>query len=192
VAAPAPRCQIVITDMDGGCTSAPFARHLLIDAGYPNVHLLDGGTPAWAQVHGHRLTDARPRFLELRQTRARVRLRKSPAPIGSRLGRMLLRPSPIQAARSCWTAGLYPSAADCPIAPIDLRAVPGLHLSMRSMLFDCLIGPAIIAGGARSRTWRPHQITRTLPRSPVVLLRPGCPSLNTSFSGSRSCMRAGL
>jgi len=34
-AAPAPQCQIVITDMDGGRTSAPFARHLLIDAGYP-------------------------------------------------------------------------------------------------------------------------------------------------------------
>jgi 3-mercaptopyruvate sulfurtransferase SseA len=32
-AAPAPQCPIVITDMDGGCTTAPFARHLLLDSG---------------------------------------------------------------------------------------------------------------------------------------------------------------
>jgi hypothetical protein len=34
--------------MDGGCTTAAFARHLLIDSGYPNVRLLDTqtGTPA--------------------------------------------------------------------------------------------------------------------------------------------------
>ena len=64
-AVPAPQCPIVITDMDGGCTTAPFARLLLIDSGYPNVRLLDGGTPAWTYVHRRRLTDDGPRFLEL-------------------------------------------------------------------------------------------------------------------------------
>ena len=53
---------IVITDMDGGCTTAPFARHTLMDAGYTDVRLLDGGTPAWRHESG--ATDAEPRYLD--------------------------------------------------------------------------------------------------------------------------------
>src|SRR5687768_14506757 len=30
---------IVVTDMDGGCATAPFARHALLQAGYTNVRL---------------------------------------------------------------------------------------------------------------------------------------------------------
>jgi thiosulfate/3-mercaptopyruvate sulfurtransferase len=54
---------IVITDMDGGCTTAPFARHALMDAGYADVRLLDGGTPAWRAESG--TTDAEPRYLDI-------------------------------------------------------------------------------------------------------------------------------
>ncbi|MGF1562263.1 MAG: sulfurtransferase [Geminicoccaceae bacterium] len=38
---------IVVTDMDGGCTTAPFLRLALRAAGCQRVRLLDGGTPAW-------------------------------------------------------------------------------------------------------------------------------------------------
>jgi thiosulfate/3-mercaptopyruvate sulfurtransferase len=48
--------------MDGGCTTAPFARHALMHAGFANVRLLDGGTPAW-QRGGAVLTDHGPRYL---------------------------------------------------------------------------------------------------------------------------------
>jgi thiosulfate/3-mercaptopyruvate sulfurtransferase len=54
---------IVVTDMDGGCTTAPFARHALIDVGFTDVRLLDGGTPAWAAAGGT-LTDEAPRRLQ--------------------------------------------------------------------------------------------------------------------------------
>jgi hypothetical protein len=33
---------VVVTDMDGGCATAPFARHALMHAGFANVRLLDG------------------------------------------------------------------------------------------------------------------------------------------------------
>lgn len=54
---------IVVTDMDGGCTTAPFARHALIHAGFTEVRLLDGGTPAWRRG-GVGLTEQRPRYLD--------------------------------------------------------------------------------------------------------------------------------
>jgi thiosulfate/3-mercaptopyruvate sulfurtransferase len=57
-----PSSLIVITDMDGGCTTAPFARHALMDAGFADVRLLDGGTPAWQA--GSAATDAEPRYLD--------------------------------------------------------------------------------------------------------------------------------
>jgi thiosulfate/3-mercaptopyruvate sulfurtransferase len=63
IAAAAP---IVVTDMDGGCTTAPFARHALLAAGCTSVLLLDGGTPAWAAEARLPLTAAAPRFLDLR------------------------------------------------------------------------------------------------------------------------------
>jgi hypothetical protein len=50
-AAPTEVSPIVITDMDGGCTTAPLARLLLMDAGYQRVQLLNG-TPASAHRHG--------------------------------------------------------------------------------------------------------------------------------------------
>jgi 3-mercaptopyruvate sulfurtransferase SseA len=55
-AAPTEVSPIVITDMDGGCTTAPLARLLLMDAGYQRVQLLNG-TPASAHRHGSHLTD---------------------------------------------------------------------------------------------------------------------------------------
>jgi 3-mercaptopyruvate sulfurtransferase SseA len=64
---------IVITDMDGGCTTAPFARYALLDAGYTDVRLLDGGTPAWRHESG--ATDAEPRYLD-----AAEQAESSPAP----------------------------------------------------------------------------------------------------------------
>src|SRR5262249_10293317 len=64
-AVPSRQWPIVVTDSDGGCTSAPFARWLLKDAGYENVRLLDGGTPAWSLENGLALTQAEPRLLEL-------------------------------------------------------------------------------------------------------------------------------
>ena len=57
-----PSSPVVVTDMDGGCTTAPFARHALIDAGFTNVRLLDGGTPAWRRGPLG-LTDREPRYL---------------------------------------------------------------------------------------------------------------------------------
>jgi 3-mercaptopyruvate sulfurtransferase SseA len=51
--------------MDGGCTTAPFARHALLAAGCTQVRLLDGGTPAWATEARLPLTAAAPRFLDL-------------------------------------------------------------------------------------------------------------------------------
>lgn len=56
------RSLVVVTDMDGGCTTAPFARHALLEAGYLDVRLLAGGTPAWCAAGGE-LTDAAPRYL---------------------------------------------------------------------------------------------------------------------------------
>lgn len=41
-----PSSPVVVTDMDGGGTTAPFARKALMHAGFDNVRLLDGGTPA--------------------------------------------------------------------------------------------------------------------------------------------------
>jgi thiosulfate/3-mercaptopyruvate sulfurtransferase len=62
---PSLQWPIVVTDSDGGCTSAPFARWLLEDAGYGNVRLLGGGTPSWSLQNGLALTHAEPRLLEL-------------------------------------------------------------------------------------------------------------------------------
>jgi thiosulfate/3-mercaptopyruvate sulfurtransferase len=53
---------LVITDMDGGCATAPLARYALLRAGYRDVRLLDGGTPAWAAVAD--LTAGDPRYLD--------------------------------------------------------------------------------------------------------------------------------
>src|SRR5262245_52308353 len=64
-AVPSRDSPIVVTDMDGGCTSAPFARWLLRDVGYANVRLLDGGTPSWWLEHGRALTHREPRLLAL-------------------------------------------------------------------------------------------------------------------------------
>jgi thiosulfate/3-mercaptopyruvate sulfurtransferase len=61
-----PASLIVVTDMDGGCTTAPFARHALIRAGYANVRLLDGGTPAWAANRALDLTGENARYLDRR------------------------------------------------------------------------------------------------------------------------------
>lgn len=54
---------LVVTDMDGGTTTAPFARLALLDAGFATVQLLAGGTPAWV-ASGLPLTDATPRLLD--------------------------------------------------------------------------------------------------------------------------------
>jgi thiosulfate/3-mercaptopyruvate sulfurtransferase len=48
---------LVVTDQDGGVATAPFARLALLDAGFADVRLLDGGTPAWAAA-GRPLTAA--------------------------------------------------------------------------------------------------------------------------------------
>jgi thiosulfate/3-mercaptopyruvate sulfurtransferase len=53
---------VVVTDMDGGCTTAPFARHALMHAGFTDVRLLDGGTPAW-RGGPVGLSDREPRYL---------------------------------------------------------------------------------------------------------------------------------
>jgi thiosulfate/3-mercaptopyruvate sulfurtransferase len=55
---------IVVTDQDGGTTTAPFARLALLDAGFEDVRLLDGGTPAWIAA-GLPLTAADDRFLDV-------------------------------------------------------------------------------------------------------------------------------
>jgi thiosulfate/3-mercaptopyruvate sulfurtransferase len=73
---------IVITDMDGGCTTAPFARHALMDAGYTDVRLLDGGTPAWRNESG--ATDAEPRYLDAFE-------RPDPVPARAEPGRVFAR-----------------------------------------------------------------------------------------------------
>jgi thiosulfate/3-mercaptopyruvate sulfurtransferase len=57
-----PGSLVVVTDLDGGCTTAPFARHALMHAGFTNVRLLDGGTPAW-RGDPVGLTDREPRYL---------------------------------------------------------------------------------------------------------------------------------
>ncbi len=58
----APDTPLVVTDMDGGTTTAPFARLALLDAGFDEVRLLDGGTPAW-RAAGLPLTDEDPVFV---------------------------------------------------------------------------------------------------------------------------------
>ena len=58
-----PSSLVVVTDMDGGCTTAPFARHALMHAGFTRVRLLDGGTPAWRRGPVG-LTDRAPRYLQ--------------------------------------------------------------------------------------------------------------------------------
>lgn len=59
----APHTPLVMTDMEGGTATAPFARLALLDAGCTDVRLLDGGTPAWCEA-GLPLTDADPRFVD--------------------------------------------------------------------------------------------------------------------------------
>ena len=63
-----PSSLVVVTDMDGGCTTAPFARHALMHAGFVNVRLLDGGTPAWRRGPVG-LTEREPRCLSARAVR---------------------------------------------------------------------------------------------------------------------------
>jgi thiosulfate/3-mercaptopyruvate sulfurtransferase len=63
-----PGSLVVVTDMDGGCTTAPFARHALMHAGFDNVRLLDGGTPAWRRGPVG-LTAREPRYLSARADR---------------------------------------------------------------------------------------------------------------------------
>jgi len=63
-----PSSPIIVTDMDGGCTTAPFARHALMHAGFDNVRLLDGGTPAWRRGPVG-LTAREPRDLSARTVR---------------------------------------------------------------------------------------------------------------------------
>jgi thiosulfate/3-mercaptopyruvate sulfurtransferase len=58
-----PHDPLVVTDQDGGVGTAPFARLALLDAGFTNVRLLDGGTPAWAAA-GRPLTAEGPRILD--------------------------------------------------------------------------------------------------------------------------------
>jgi len=50
-----PDDPVIVTDQDGGVGTAPFARLALLDAGFADVRLLDGGTPAWAAA-GRALT----------------------------------------------------------------------------------------------------------------------------------------
>ncbi len=83
IAPPAPSCLraalaglgvgpadlVVVTDQEGGTATAPFARLALLDAGFADVRLLDGGTPAWAAA-GRPLTAAAPRTLAERGTAA--------------------------------------------------------------------------------------------------------------------------
>jgi thiosulfate/3-mercaptopyruvate sulfurtransferase len=57
-----PGTPLVVTDMDGGTTTAPFARLALLDAGFAEVRLLDGGTPAWLAA-GLPMTAADPAFV---------------------------------------------------------------------------------------------------------------------------------
>ncbi len=57
-----PATPLVVTDFDGGTTTAPFARLALIDAGFADVLLLDGGNAGWAAA-GLALTAERPRFV---------------------------------------------------------------------------------------------------------------------------------
>jgi thiosulfate/3-mercaptopyruvate sulfurtransferase len=63
-----PSSLVVVTDMDGGCATAPFARHALMHAGFANVRLLDGGTPAWRRGPVG-LTEREPRYLSARAGR---------------------------------------------------------------------------------------------------------------------------
>ena len=58
-----PATPIVVTDMEGGTATAPFARLALLDAGFADVRLLDGGTPAWTAT-GHALVGDTPRFVD--------------------------------------------------------------------------------------------------------------------------------
>jgi len=54
---------LVLTDQDGGVSTAPFARLALLDAGFANVRLLHGGTPAWVAA-GLPLTAAEARIID--------------------------------------------------------------------------------------------------------------------------------
>lgn len=55
---------IVVYDMDGGATTAPFMRYCLLDAGFANVRLLRGGLPGWRNLHKLPVTDNGPQFLD--------------------------------------------------------------------------------------------------------------------------------
>lgn len=43
---------IVVSDMDGAAATAPFLRYALIEDGFTNVRLLEGGLPGWRNVAG--------------------------------------------------------------------------------------------------------------------------------------------
>jgi thiosulfate/3-mercaptopyruvate sulfurtransferase len=55
---------IVVYDMDGGATTAPFLRYCLLDAGFADVRLLRGGLPGWRNLHKLPVTDDGPRVLD--------------------------------------------------------------------------------------------------------------------------------
>jgi thiosulfate/3-mercaptopyruvate sulfurtransferase len=42
-----PDRPIVVLDQDGGAVTAPFMRYCLLDEGFSDVRLLEGGLPAW-------------------------------------------------------------------------------------------------------------------------------------------------
>lgn len=58
------QAPIVVYDMDGGATTAPFMRYCLLDAGFADVRLLRGGLPGWRNLHKLPMTNAEPRILD--------------------------------------------------------------------------------------------------------------------------------
>jgi len=91
---------VVVTDQDGGVATAPFARLALLDAGFADVRLLDGGTPAWAAA-GRPLTSRRARA--------------AAAPVAG---------EPARGGRFVDTAATRAALADGSAAVVDARFVP--------------------------------------------------------------------
>jgi thiosulfate/3-mercaptopyruvate sulfurtransferase len=175
-----PRSLVVVTDMDGGCVTAPFARHALLRAGYADVRLLDGGTPAWAAA-GLALTADRPRYLDERppaasRGRAAARDRVFAGPAA--LARALARPGAAQVIDSRalpGNAGVLPPDYD------GLEVSPAVRVPSRGVVEDGGAGLRFRSAGELDRLFREAGVARDRARITTCYIGPGASVVATAL-----------
>jgi thiosulfate/3-mercaptopyruvate sulfurtransferase len=120
----APDAALVVTDQEGGAATAPFARLALLDAGFTDVRLLDGGMPAW-RAAGLPLTDAAPRVLD---APCHGTPRRDGRFVGTAATRAALAagtPTVVDARFVPTNAGVLPARFDDVAIPADVALRPG-------------------------------------------------------------------